>query len=411
DELLSCQDHSAENNDTTGVFATKKELWNKARDALRQQYGPVVPIEIVNRFLTEQIEMQDTDMIVYFDLLSVLASEAKKRCEHIRVRGGTGASLVAYLLGATEINPLKPHDYCPRCLTVIFDKSADDGWDLAPKECSCGKSMIADGHNIPFETYRHVVHRNTSIDVSMSPNFWSIAKRITKDYFKDFQLTFTEREENRIITITVSVKKSECSFTFCADERFERYQALERATGIPFDRVPFYDNAVLREFQNGNTNGIPEFGSDFVKKMLRRVQPKSFRDLIQISGLSHGTGVWTDNADKLIDSGYPVGRVIAYRDDIFNDIQEKMTRKGLSDTGFAYRVMEDTRRGLYAKNGVPDDIKMQLKTIGMEDRFVDSIGKISYLFPKAHGVTYVKLAAILMWYQMHYPKEFDEIMM
>ena len=213
------------------------------------------------------------------------------------------------------------------------------------------------------------------------------------------------------ITITVSSENSECSFTFCADEEFERYQALERATATSFDRVPFYLDDVLREFQNGDTNGIPEFKSDFMKNILNKVHPKSFRDLIQISGLSHGTRAWIDNGDKLIEKGYSAGRLIAYRDDVFNYIQEKMIRKGLVDTGFAYRVMEDTRRGIYAKSGVPDDIKLNLKAVGMEDWFIDSIGKIRYLFPKAHGATYTKLATTLMWYKIHYPKEYDQIML
>lgn len=411
DELLSCKYHPFEKKDEKGVFAMKKLLWNKAFNAMCECYDNPAPIEITNRFLTEQAEMQSTDMIVYFDMLSALVSGAKAQGEHIRVRGGTGASFISYLLGATEINPLKPHYYCPDCKTVVFDNSADDGWDLPNKQCSCGKKMIADGHNIPFETYRHVVHRNTSFDVSMSPSFLVASKSIAEDYFKDCRLTVTERKDNRIITITVSSERSECSFTFCADEEFERYQALEKATATSFDRVPFDHNAVLREFQNGNTDGVPEFKSDFVKNMLSKVNPTSFRDLIQISGLSHGTGVWLDNGNKLIEKGCSAGRLIAYRDDVFNNVQEKMLAKGLMGTGFAYSVMEDTRRGVYAKSGVPNDIKMQLKTIGMEDWFVDSIGKIAYLFPKAHGVAYVKLAATLMWYKMQYPKEFSQIML
>ena len=141
DELLTCKYHSSEKKDTKGVFAMKKQLWNKAFDAMRERYGNPAPIEIMNRLLTEHAEMKETEMIVYLDMISVLASEAKKQGEHIRVRGGTGASFVAYLLGATEINPLAPHYYCPECGTVIFEGGVDDGWDLPKKVCSCGKEM------------------------------------------------------------------------------------------------------------------------------------------------------------------------------------------------------------------------------------------------------------------------------
>ncbi len=411
DELLTCKYHSFEKKDTKGVFAMKKQLWNKAFDAMRKRYGNPAPIEIMNRLLTEHAEMKETDMIVYFDMLSVLASEAKKQGEHIRVRGGTGASFVAYLLGATEINPLKPHYYCPECGTVFFDNGVDDGWDLPKKVCSCGKEMQTDGHDIPFETYRHVVQRNTSFDLSMSPNFWCVAKSVIKEYFKDCELTATEREANRIITYNVTSDKYVCTFTFLADTEFEQYQALERATGVAFERVSFYQPEVIPEFQKGNTDGIPEFRTDFYKDMAEEVSPESFHALIQIAGLSHGTGVWFDNAKELINQGIPVSKVIAYRDDVFNHIEKHMLRKGMANTGYAYKIMEDTRKGVYARGGVSDEMKKQLVDIEIEDWFADSIGKIQYLFPKAHGVTYVKLAATLMWYKIHYPKEFSEIML
>ena len=409
DELLTCKYHSSEKKDNKGVFAMKKQLWNKVFDAMRKRYGNPAPIEIMNRLLTEHAEMKETEMIVYLDMLSVLAFEAKKQGEHIRVRGGTGASFVAYLLGATEINPLKPHFYCPNCRAVIFDNSVDDGWDLPKKTCSCGKEMQTDGHDIPFEIYRHVVHRNTSFDVSMSPTFWQVAQSIIKEYFNDCDITTTEQEENHIITYSVTSDHSVCGFTFLADTEFEQYQVLERVTGIAFERVSFSQPEVLAEFKRGNTDGIPEFRTSFYKDMAEEVSPESFRDLIQIAGLSHGTGVWLDNAKELIKQGIPVSKVIAYRDDVFNHIEKNMLRKGIANTGYAYKIMDDTRRGVYFRGGVSDEMKKQLKDIEVEDWVVDSIGKIQYLFPKAHGVTYVKLAATLMWYKIHYPKVFNDI--
>lgn len=86
-----------------------------------------------------------------------------------------------------------------------------------------------------------------------------------------------------------------------------------------------------------------------------------------------------------------------------------MSGKGQADTGFAYSVMEAARRGVYAKNGVPQDVASNLKAIGIEDWFIDSIGKIGYLFPKAHGVACVQAAATWMWYKLQYPTEFSEI--
>ena len=411
DELLTCKYHSSEKKDTKGVFAMKKQLWNKSFDAMRERYGNPAPIEITNRLLTEQAEMQNTDMIVYFDFLSLLASDAQKHGEHIRVGGGVGSSFAAYLLGATEINPLKPHYFCPKCGAVMFDNSTDDGWDLKEKICSCGNQMHGDGHNIPFEAYRPFEQRNIGFYVSVSPEYIHSAISVVQKYFKDCKLTSREREANKIITYSVSTEDNECSITLCADEEFTRYKKLESVTATCFERVPFISGEILKEFRESHTEGIIEFKTSIMKNVLCTIPPQSFHDLIQIMGLTHGTGVWYDNGSKLIKDGHATADVNAYREDVFNYIQEKMLARGIANTGFAYKVMQDTRRGIYAKNGLPDDIRRSLKAIGMEDWFVDSISKIRYLFQKAHGVTFVKLAATLMWYKIYYPKEFAEIML
>jgi len=411
DELLTCKYHPFETKGIKGVFAMKKQLWDKVFDAVRERYGNPTPIEITNRLLTEYMEMRYTDMIVYFNLLSVLVSEAKKQGEHIRVRGVVGSSFVAYLLGATEINPLKPHNYCTKCKSVIFDNNSGDCWDIPQKICSCGKEMKSDGHNIPVESYRPIMHKNSGFDISVSPKYVLSVITIIQDYFKDFKFIKEEHENNKFVTFTIISKESENIIAVCVDEELTRFKELEMATATCFDRVSFASNEVLNGFRECNTDGITESKTNFVKNLLRSVSPMSFHELIKISGLAHGTGVWLDNGNRLIENGYSVANVIAYRDDVFNYIQGKMLVKGGADTGFAYKVMEDTRRGIYAKDGVPDDIKHNLKSIGIEDWFVESIGKIRYLFPKAHGVVYVKLAAILMWYKLHYPKEFSEIML
>ena len=412
DELLTCQYHVLERKDSLkGIFAMKDALWSKALHALHGRYGNPAPMKITNRFYTEQADMQGTPMIVYLDMLATLADEARNRREHIRVSGGTGASLVAYLLGATEVNPLKPHYYCPNCRAVTFVPDSADGWDLPSRRCACGRIMTGDGHRIPYETYRHVVHRSTSFDVSTSPRFLETAKGIVKEYFRDCPLTLSEREDGRICTFTVSSEGTECTVTLCAGQEFSRYQALEQATATSFDRINFCTEDVLAAFREGNTEGIPEFKTEFSRELLGRIRPTSFRELIRIPGLAHGTGVWHGNGEELILRGVPADRVIAYRDDVFTCVQDRLLEKGLTDTGFAYRIMENTRRGLYAKSGIPEETVLLLRSLDMGDPFIRSIGKIRYLFPKAHGVTYVKLAATLMWYKLHSPQAFRECLL
>jgi len=410
DELLTCKYHSLESKDAEGVFAMKKELWNKAFEQMTARYGRSCPIEITNRFFTERAEMQGSDIIVYFDMLSLIVREAERQAEHIWVGGGTGASFVAYVMGATDVNPLKPHYYCPECHRVVFDESSSDGWDLPKKRCVCQKDMQRDGHNIPFETYRHVVQRNTSFGVWLSPQFIPTALSVAREYFKDFETEVVTHKENEPTVFKVTVKNGGCSFSFFPREDFNRYKMLERITATSFSRAEFACDEVLSAFGKADTDSVIEFKSEFMKNILKSFSPSSFCGLMQCFGLAHGTGVWHDNAEKLVTDGFPLSRTIAYRDDVFNYIRDKLMEKGLCDSGFAYKIMEDTRRGVYAKTGISDPVRSNLRSINAEDWFIDSICKIRYLFPKAHAVNYMKLAAIQMWYKLNYPKEFAEIM-
>ena len=348
---------------------------------------------------------------MYLDMLATLSRETKKQHQHLRIKGGIGASFVAYLLEATEINPLKPHYYCPYCGCVMFDNTVRDGWDLEPKSCTCKKTMVGDGHGIPFETYRPFIHRNTSFDISLAPSFMALATDIVKDYFKDCNTECDDKRNDGIVQITVISQNAAKVINLCADAEFERYRALENATATSFDRISFERDNILREFLTGNTEGIREFSSPFVRELLNKIAPQTFGDLIQIPGLSHGTGVWSDNAELLLAEGIPAAHVVAYRDDVFNYVYEHLIKNEFFDVGIAYKIAEDTRRGIYSKSGLPLETQNMLKQIGVDDYFLAAIEKIKYLFPKAHAISYVKTAIILMWYKIHYPQEFNQIML
>jgi len=428
DELLSCKYHSSERKAKKGIFAMKKQLWNKAKNRLQAMYGGHVPVEIYNRFLSEQMEMENGEMIVYLDVLAKIVEEANLHGEHVRMKGGIGASFVAFVLGATEINPITAHYHCPACHRVIFDDSEKDGWDLPPQKCICGIDMLRDGHRIPFAVYRHVSHKRASFDVSVSPQFEKRVGEIIRSYFgRENVVCLTHKDQAHVMTfvpISDSVdimggqtlsyedthgKLSDCpSITVCTVEELATYRQLEEMTGTAFARIPFGRKEVLDAFANGDTDGIPEFKSAYVRNMLREVKVTSFHDLIKLAGLCHGTGVWDDNAHEWIQHGISLGDVLAYRDDVFLYLQDRMTNANITDMGFAYKIMEDTRKGIYARNGIPEETRQQLCALDVDAWFLDSITKIRYMFPKAHGLLYVKTAAILMWYRIHYPNEFYE---
>lgn len=192
-----------------------------------------------------------------------------------------------------------------------------------------------------------------------------------------------------------------------------KYKMLERYTNTSVLDVKMNDQRVYQLFDScaplgitpddiggctKGTYGLPEFGTHFIQGVLEDAKPKTFADLMQISGLTHGTDVWLGNAQDLIKAGVcDISKVIGTRDGIMLDL----IRYGLPNSD-AFTIMESVRKG----KGLKPEWETLMTSHGVPDWYIASCKKIKYMFPKAHAAAYVMSAIRLGWYKIHYPMEF-----
>ncbi|MBU3214089.1 PolC-type DNA polymerase III [Clostridium estertheticum] len=187
---------------------------------------------------------------------------------------------------------------------------------------------------------------------------------------------------------------------------------LQDLTGLDPLTIPLSDDNVISLFTSPKalgltakelgcevgSYGVPEFGTKFVRQMLLDTQPKSFSDLVRISGLSHGTDVWINNAQYYIKEGFTTLKdCISTRDDIMvyllhKDLEPKT----------AFTIMEKVRKG----KGLSEEHEKIMKEHDVPDWYIGSCKKIKYMFPKGHAVAYVMMAIRIAYYKVYYPKEY-----
>lgn len=184
---------------------------------------------------------------------------------------------------------------------------------------------------------------------------------------------------------------------------------LQDLTGVDPKTIPLDDKETMAIFSSTETLGlraeqidskvgtfgVPEFGTRFVREMLVETLPKTFEELVRISGLSHGTDVWTNNAQDLVKSGtVTLSEAICTRDDIMT----YLISKGLPSQD-SFKIMESVRKG----KGLKEEQENLMRENNVPEWYIDSCKKIKYMFPKAHAVAYVTMAFRIAWFKVHMP--------
>ena len=410
-------------------------------------------------------------------------------------RGSVGSSLVAFMMGITEVNALYPHYICdnPECKYSEFIEKEGVGIDLPDKICpNCGAPLRKDGYSIPFEVfmgfkgdkvpdidlnfsgeYQSEIHRyceelfgkeNVFKAGTISTLAEKNAEAYVRKYFEDNNLNAVRAEIIRLGRLCQGAKKTtgqhpggmvivpqgNSIYEFCPvqrpandetsesttthydyhvmDEQLVKLdilghddpttiKLLQEYTNMEIKDIPLADKDTLKIFSSTEslgvdpeeigteigTYGIPEFGTGFVRQMLIDTRPTTFAELVRISGLSHGTNVWLNNAQEFVRNGQAtLSQIITVRDDIMNYLIDQ----GL-DNSDAFKIMEFVRKGKPKKEPENwENYSNMMKEKNVPDWYIESCRRIEYMFPKGHAVAYVMMAMRIAYFKVHKPLAF-----
>lgn len=411
DELLACK-YVTFSQKRKDLFVMDNDILKKAEYKMAELYGEHPPIRVKNRFVTEKLMLKDQKMLRWMGFLGELQAQLYEQNDSFLVRGAQlGASFIAWLLGGTNVNPLPAHYYCKTCKKIEFIPTAKCGLDLPDKMCSCGSLYERDGFAIDAI---HMYPLNGGGELYLSCHAMETVRNCFKDYFGEYseirEIHITDETEGpykvaRYILVSgnLAERYPDEVISVTAEEYYQRFSRMDRLVAVKNEeeQIGFKDLADTRftceeirsyaKYAAAHGAFIDISGENDLNAVVSRMADPKYSDLLAVSGLLHGTGVWSDNGEKLYKKGIPVTELISNREDAYAFLYGKL--KGIeceNPSGQVFEIKDNLQKGKYTRGRMPEDLEHLLLESGVPEWYVDSMKKIQYVFPKAHLVAYLK---------------------
>ena len=472
------------------IDGADETLRNSCYTFAKERYGDPIPEVILQRLDKELNSIIDNHYATLYVAAKMLVEKSNDDGYVVGSRGSVGSSVVAFLSGISEVNPLAAHYICPHCKKLIWGdrEKYECGVDMPPMDCpDCGTPMERDGYTIPFETFLGFTgNKEPDIDLNFAGEYQATAQKFVDEIFGaentfkagtvstvaertafGFLRAYEEKtgqkpgrfEQERLTFRAEGVKRTtgqHAGGIIVVPEGHEIYEVtpiqypannadagfvtthfeyhdfeeallkldilghdgptmvrlLKESSDIDPVNVPYYDPYALSIFNRldaleikdpdykftDGTFGVPEFGTPVARGMLNDTHPSMIGELVRLTGLAHGTDVWSGNAQDLIRSHIAsMNEVIATRDDIMTYLIDK----GLPAPD-SFDIMEKVRKG----KGVPDDKQALMREHGVPEWYIDSCKKIQYMFPRGHAAAYVIMSCRIAYFKVYYPEHF-----